>query len=41
LADPRVDSNKPRNDQATPLWFASQNGHLCDCAAPVGLRKGD
>jgi len=28
LADPRIDPNRPRNDQSTPLWVASQEGHL-------------
>ena len=28
LADTRIDINKPENDQGTPLWIASQNGHL-------------
>jgi len=28
LADIRIDPNKPRNNQTTPLWMASQNGHL-------------
>ena len=28
LADPRIDLNKPKNDNCTPLWYASQNGHL-------------
>jgi len=28
LADPRIDPNKPWSDQGTPLWYASQNGHL-------------
>jgi len=28
LAYPRVDPNKPRDDQITPLWFACQEGHL-------------
>ena len=28
LADARVDPNKPNDRQITPLWFASQSGHL-------------
>ena len=28
LADPRIDPNKPRTDQSSPLWVASQNGRL-------------
>ena len=24
----RIDVNKPNNNQCSPLWFASQNGHL-------------
>jgi len=28
LADMRIDINTPNNYQCTPLWFASQNGHL-------------
>jgi len=28
LDDPRVSVNQPRDDNSTPLWFASQNGHL-------------
>ena len=28
LADPRIDPNKPYNDQSTPLWLASHHGHL-------------
>ena len=28
LGDMRIDINKSDNDQCTPLWFASQNGHL-------------
>jgi len=26
--DPRNDPNQPKNDQSTPLWVASQEGHL-------------
>ena len=28
LADPRIDPNMSSNNQTTPLWCASQNGHL-------------
>jgi len=28
LADPRIDPNKPKNIQSTPLWGASQQGRL-------------
>ena len=28
LADMRIDVNKPKNGRCTPLWIASQNGHL-------------
>jgi len=28
LADPRVDPNKPKANQTSPLWFATQQGHL-------------